>query len=69
MKDYIKDYQPEDEFPEQKLRSVNNPTGHNRRNRLNRDFDSDISVRRDQAVNRFKENDESGEAWEPHDYI
>lgn len=66
MKDYLKESQPEEIEQLKKLKSERNPTGRNRKNRLNRNFYSDISKRKDQVLNVCRD---SQEPWEPHDYL
>jgi len=66
----IKDYLPNTrKKPGNGLRSVNNPTGRNRKNRLDRDFDSDISIARDQILNRNRENNPQQGPIDPHEYL
>ena len=53
------------------IRSLKNPRGRDRRNRLKRDFDDDISIRKDQARMRSLERqwqDDSG-SFDPHEYL
>ena len=66
----IKDYLPNTRKKQGNgLRSVNNPTGRNRKNRLDRDFESDISIARDQILNRNREDNPQHGPIDPHEYI
>jgi len=67
MKDWVK----QDERKNNGIRGIRNPGGADRKNRLKRDFESDISIVKDQARNRFKErqwSDDNG-SFDPHDYL
>ena len=64
-KDYLPESQQDQPIELKKLRSFKNPTGRDRKNRINVDFESDFSVRKDQAIS--KDINQSGPSWDPHD--
>ena len=62
MKDYVKGHKKP-----RKLRSTKNPSGRNRKNKLRRDFYSDVSKRKDQVEN-INEDQDTG-PFDPHEYL
>jgi len=67
----MKDWIQQDERTIDGLRSIKNPKGVDRKNRLKRDFESDISIVKDRAMNNINErqwSDDDG-SNDPYDYL
>lgn len=61
IKDYLRPQ--EQQITVEALKSIKNPNGRDRKNRLNRDFEKDLSIR------MGNKNKSGGESWSPHDYL
>jgi hypothetical protein len=66
-KDWLKPGKKEDQPRQRKLKSNRHPSGRDRKNRLNRNFDEDISIKHDR--DRMKNNEGGGGSFDPHEYL
>lgn len=66
MKDWIRPNVREEKPEPKHIRSESRPDGRDRKNRIDRDFSDDISIRQDQI--RIK-NHQEAEPVNPHDYL